>query len=126
MNRTKVILIAGFGNLGAKLLALRWAFPYLRFRVLEDNWSYFKYMRDQFVKVGTLANLLDREPEDGNLKAFRAELLHVPGVAQDELRHEYGAQPLGELFDHHIYYCGHEPGAEWRATRGELIGLLLE
>src|SRR5919201_1587537 len=88
MQLTKIILIAGFGNLGAKLLALRWAFPYLRFRVLEDNWPYFKYMKEQFAKIGSLNDLLDHDPEDANLKAFRGELLHLPGAPVEDLRRD--------------------------------------
>jgi hypothetical protein len=126
MSLTKIILIAGFGNLGAKLLALRWAFPYLRFRVLEDNWQYFQYMKEQFSKLGTLGDFLDHEPEDGNLKAFRAELLHVPGVSQDNLRRDYGSMRLGDMFDHHIYYCGPETEKASREKRAELIAQLLE
>jgi len=110
MNQTKLILIAGFGNLGAKLLPLRWAFPHLRFFVVEKYWPSFQAMRTIFSNAGTLGDLLrqdvNAEFAHDNLKAFRGELERIPGAPKELLLREYGSQRLRDLFDRHVCYCG--------------------
>ena len=110
MNQTKLILIAGFGNLGAKLLPLRWAFPHLRFFVIEKYWPSFDAMRKVFAGAGTLGQLLKREVEsdfgNDNLKAFRAEFERIPGAPKETLAAEYGRDKMIDLFDKHVCYCG--------------------
>ncbi|MFL5340994.1 MAG: HAD family hydrolase [Gemmataceae bacterium] len=110
MNQTKLILIAGFGNLGAKLLPLRWAFPHLRFFVVEKYWPSFQQMRAVFTQAGTIGELLKADIEGpfahDNLKAFRGELERIPGAPKEMLAREYGSERLGDLFDKHVCYCG--------------------
>ena len=59
MLHPKVVLIAGFGNLGVKLLPLRWAFPSLRFEFVEKFWPGFLDMRERQMVAAVAAAAQD-------------------------------------------------------------------
>jgi hypothetical protein len=110
MLHPKVVLIAGFGNLGVKLLPLRWAFPSLRFEFVEKFWPGFLDMRQAFHGAGTLGSLLAGNEAQlaqlhPNVQAFRKVLAQTPGFTE-ETAVEDANLPLGKLFDDHIHFGG--------------------
>lgn len=110
MLHPKIVLIAGFGNLGVKLLPLRWAFPSLRFEFVEKFWPGFLDMRKAFHEAGTLGSLLaEDEPSlakrHPNVAAFRKVLAQTPGFTEETAAEDAGLS-LGKLFDDHVHYAG--------------------
>lgn len=109
----QIILVAGFGNLGAKLLPLRWKFPHLQFVFLEgypgDNDSGYQGMKFAFDKAGTIGNLkgekIDPERNDLDRTAARMNLLEFQKILRNE---GLGGdnESLKEIFENHVYYCG--------------------
>ena len=113
----QAILVAGFGNLGAKLLPLKWACRNVRFFILENFWGNdnlgYCGMKKAFSNE-ILGDLLEKSwsgakdsdpPPTKNLSAFRdalkgLEYKHREALSRDENRH------LSKIFDEHVYYCG--------------------
>jgi hypothetical protein len=133
MIRPKVVLVVGFGNLGAKLLSLRFAFPFLRFAFIEPEGEYFWKMRKAFEDIGTLRDLRYAKDKDlcSNLLAFR-DALSQPANSSWRLRENQELKML-KLFDAHIHYGGDEiegcPAGEFGASQArykQLIRGLIE
>ena len=113
MLHPKVVLIAGFGNLGVKLLPLRWAFPSLRFEFVEKFWPGFLDMRKAFHEAGTLGALLARNDFQlgqlhPNVQAFRKVLAQTPGFTEETAAEDANLS-LGKLFDDHVHFVGDMP-----------------
>ena len=113
MLHPKVVLIAGFGNLGVKLLPLRWAFPSLRFEFIEKFWPGFLDMKKAFHEAGTLGSLLARNDFQlhqlhPNVQAFRKVLAQTPGFTE-ETAAEDADLSLGKLFDDQVHFVGDIP-----------------
>lgn len=105
------ILIAGFGNLGAKLLPLRWAFPHVDFYFVEKYYPAYQAMKNEFDGRKVVAEFLQSKPQvrphsaaKMNLSAFHEALSTLkalrPKVLESEIR------CLKEVFEEHVFYCG--------------------
>jgi hypothetical protein len=131
MTHPKLVLVIGFGNLSAKLLPLRWTFPFLRFRFIEQHGAYFRSMREAFRKAGTLGDLLDApEMHHPNLRAFADALNWTPNF--DKAATDNRALQLATLFDEHIHYdgdlegCGDSDFDYLRSRYQQLVRQLIE
>ena len=130
MMHPKVILVVGFGNLSAKLLPLRWTFPFLRFEFVEQHGEYFRTMRKVFQEAGSLKDLLKTPAKrlHPNLQAFRETLSRTPGFD----RKTAPDVQLGTLFANHVFYDGVKTGFtdddfdHLRSRHRDLICRLLE
>ena len=81
----ELILVAGFGNLGCKLLPLSWVYPGLKFLFIEGFWGTYNNARSEFTRANDVGRLVgpDYNTEDfgGNLQSFTDQLkdLHLQG-----------------------------------------------
>lgn len=125
----KAVLIAGFGNLGCKLLPLQWAFPQARFFVVErfrgDKGQGYLGMKAAFDKDEALGEFLEnstndqtvlRTPAEINLEAFREALIRVHRLDSDSFELE---QTLAQVFEEAVYFCGDSPGGKANESREE-------
>ena len=136
----QAILVAGFGNLGAKLLSLKWVFAQPHFFFLEKYWGDedekggYLEIKEAFDEEVTLRKFLDSpfevQPSDPsarlNLSAFRDALQTVEYNHPDALFLDQNRR-LGEIFEECVYYCGNfEEDSEEQSRYKKLIERLIE
>ena len=133
----EIALVAGFGNLGARLLPLSWVYPFVRFVFLERHRETYEGMKAAFQDAGTVEDLQKRyctkvggdhpqlkrdvhskEPNfEENVFAFYKQLSDLKSkfsVAEEQIF----AKNLGDLFEQHVYYCG-SPASKEPPTAAE-------